>query len=82
MLYTVQLLAYYFPDNAIINKREIRYINTILLAKRYLKRYSLELGKDWSQYLVRNRTLTKDKEKYYELGHLANNPNFFYKYLF
>lgn len=31
----------------------------ILLAKRY----SLELGKDWSQYLVRNRTLTKDKKE-------------------
>lgn len=78
MLYTVQLLAYYFPDNAITNKREIRYINMILLAKRY----SLELGKDWAQYLVRNRTLTKDKEKYYKLGHPLNNPNFFYKYLF
>lgn len=59
MLYTVQLLAYYFPDNVITNKREIRYINMVLLAKRY----SLELGKDWSQYLVRNRTLTKDKKE-------------------
>lgn len=51
MLYTVQLLAYYFPDNAITNNRETRYINVILLIKRYLKRYSLELGKDWLQYL-------------------------------
>lgn len=31
----------------------------VLLAKRY----SLELGKDWSRYLVRNRTLTKDKKE-------------------
>lgn len=59
MLYTVQLLACYFPDNVITNKREIRYINMVLLAKRY----SLELGKDWSRYLVRNRTLTKDKKE-------------------